>query len=148
MKDPILEEARARGMADERGLYIAANVFADGKQLGRVWAFLNGTWLYLAELELPAGLGLGIRLIELAGAKLRVRRALVPVTLTIETGQGRFEFRGFHGGQRPAARRYTLKESERRKEKQEKGRAFFLFFFVLTIRSCGPSPRSASGRGP
>lgn len=97
MKDPILEEARARGMADERGLYIAANVFADGKQLGRVWAFLNGTWLYLAELELPAGLGLGIRLIELAGAKLSVRRALVPVTLTIETGQGRFEFRGFRG---------------------------------------------------
>lgn len=97
MKDPILEEARARGMADERGLYIAANVLADGAQLGRVWAFLNGTRLYFAELELPAGLGRGIRLIELAGAKLRVRRVLVPVTLTIETGQGRFEFRGFRG---------------------------------------------------
>ena len=30
MKDPILEEAQARGYLDERGLYIAANVFADG----------------------------------------------------------------------------------------------------------------------
>ena len=55
MKDPILETARERGLADERGLYLAANVFADGKQLGRVWAFLNGTLLTPAELDFPCG---------------------------------------------------------------------------------------------
>jgi hypothetical protein len=79
MEDLLLKEAKARGMADQRGLYIAANVLADGVQLGRVWAFLNGTQLYLAELELPAGLGMGLRLIELRGARLTVKRVLVPV---------------------------------------------------------------------
>ena len=97
MEDLLLKEAKARGMADRRGLYIAANVLVDGVQLGRVWAFLNGTQLYLAELELPAGLGMGLRLIELRGARLTVKRVLVPVTLTLETGQGVFEFRGFRG---------------------------------------------------
>ena len=97
MKDPILEEARERGLADERGLYIAANVFADGVQLGRVWVFLNETKLYLAELELPAGLGQSLRVIELAGAKPTVTRFLVPLVLTLESPQGRFEFKGFRG---------------------------------------------------
>ena len=36
MEDLLLQEARERGLADERGLYLAANVVADGKQLGRV----------------------------------------------------------------------------------------------------------------
>ena len=53
MEDLLLQEARERGLADERGLYLAANVVADGKQLGRVWAFLNGSLLCLAELEFP-----------------------------------------------------------------------------------------------
>ena len=95
MKDPILEEARERGLVDERGLYIAANVFADGKQLGRVWVFLNETKLVLAELEFPAGLGRSLRVIELTGAKTEVLRFLVPLALTLESPQGRFEFKGF-----------------------------------------------------
>lgn len=95
MKDPILEAALERGLADERGLYIAANVFADGKQLGRVWAFLNGTKLFLAELELPAGLGKALRVVELAGAKVEITRFLVPLALKLESSQGCFEFRGF-----------------------------------------------------
>ena len=95
MKDPVLEEAQARGLADGRGLYIAANVFADGKQLGRVWVFLNETKLVLAELEFPAGLGESLRVIELAGAKAEVTRFLVPLVLTLESPQGRFEFKGF-----------------------------------------------------
>lgn len=94
-QDPILEEARERGLADERGLYIAANVFVDGKQLGRVWVFLNGTLLTLAELEFPAGLGESLRVIELSGAKAEVTRFLVPLALKLESPQGRFEFRGF-----------------------------------------------------
>ena len=95
MKDPILEEALARGLADARGLYIAANVFADGKQLGRVWVFLNGTKLFLAELDFPAGLGESLQVIELAGARAEVTRFLVPLALTLDTNQGRFEFKGF-----------------------------------------------------
>ena len=95
MKDPILEEARERGYLDERGLYIAANVFADGKQLGRVWAFLNETKLVLAELDFPAGLGKSLRVIELSGAKAEVTRFLVPLALMLESPQGRFEFKGF-----------------------------------------------------
>lgn len=95
MKDPILEEAREQGLVDGRGLYIAANVFADGKQLGRVWVFLNGTKLVLAELEFPAGLGRSLRVVELTGAKAEVRRFLVPLSLTLDSPQGRFEFRGF-----------------------------------------------------
>lgn len=97
MDDPVLNEAKARGMADGRGLYIAANVFADGKQLGRVWAFLNKTELYLAELKLPAGLGMGLRLVDLRGAKAEIKRVLVPVSLTLDTAQGRFELKGFRG---------------------------------------------------
>ena len=95
MKDPVLEEALARGLADGRGLYIAANVFADGKQLGRVWVFLNETKLVLAELEFPAGLGKSLRVIELRGAKTEVVRFLVPLGLKLESPQGRFEFKGF-----------------------------------------------------
>ncbi len=95
MKDPILEEALAHGLADERGLYLAANVFADGKQLGRVWAFLNGTLLTLAELDFPAGLGKSLRVVELKGARAQVTRFLVPLALTLDTPQGRFEFKGF-----------------------------------------------------
>lgn len=94
-QDPILEEARARGLADERGLYLAANVFADGKQLGRVWVFLNGSLLTLAELDFPAGLGKSLRVVELSGAKAEVKRFLVPLALTLDTPQGRFEFKGF-----------------------------------------------------
>ncbi len=95
MKDPILEAALERGIADERGLYIAANVFADGKQLGRVWVFLNETKLILAELEFPAGLGKALRVVELAGVKAEITRFLVPLVLKLESPQGRFEFRGF-----------------------------------------------------
>ena len=95
MKDPIMEEAQERGYLDERGLYIAANVFADGKQLGRVWVFLNGTKLVLAELDFPAGLGKSLRVVELAGAKAEVVRFLVPLALKLESPQGRFEFKGF-----------------------------------------------------
>lgn len=95
MKDPILEEARERGYLDERGLYIAANVFADGKQLGRVWVFLNGTKLVLAELDFPAGLGKSLRVVELSGAKAEVTRFFVPLVLNLESPQGRFEFKGF-----------------------------------------------------
>ena len=95
MKDPILEEARELGYLDERGLYIAANVFADGKQLGRVWAFLNETKLVLAELDFPAGLGKSLRVIELSGAEAEVTRFLVPLALKLESPQGRFEFKGF-----------------------------------------------------
>ena len=95
MKDPILEEALERGIADERGLYIAANVFADGKQLGRVWAFLNGTLLYLATLEYPARLGESLRAVELRGAKTTLTRFLVPLALRLETAQGVYEFKGF-----------------------------------------------------
>ncbi len=90
-----METARERGLADERGLYLAANVFADGKQLGRVWAFLNGTLLTLAELDFPAGLGKSLRVVELRGAKAQVTRFLVPLALTLDTPQGRFEFKGF-----------------------------------------------------
>ncbi|MBQ1679326.1 MAG: hypothetical protein II062_07345 [Oscillospiraceae bacterium] len=97
MNDPVLNEAKVRDMVDGRGLYISANVFADGRQLGRVWAFLNKTELYLAELELPAGLGMGLRLVDLRGARLSVKRVLIPVSLTLDTAQGRFEFRGFRG---------------------------------------------------
>jgi hypothetical protein len=97
MEDLLLQEARERGLADERGLYIAANVFIDGKQLGRVWAFLNGSLLYLAELELPAGLGEALRALELRGAKASVQRFLVPIGLSLDTPQGRFEFKGFRG---------------------------------------------------
>ena len=95
MKDPILEEAQARGYLDERGLYIAANVFADGKQLGRVWVFLNGTKLVLAELDFPAGLGQSLRVVELSGARAEVTRFFVPLVLNLESPQGRFEFKGF-----------------------------------------------------
>ena len=95
MKDLLLEEARERGLADERGLYIAANVFDGETQLGRVWVFLNETKLYLAELLFPAGLGESLRVVELAGAKAQVTRFLVPLALTLETAQGRFEFKGF-----------------------------------------------------
>lgn len=95
MKDPILEEALERGLADERGLYIAANVFADGKQLGRVWAFLNGSLLYLAALELPAGLGESLRVLELRGARVALTRFLIPLALRLETAQGVYEFKGF-----------------------------------------------------
>ena len=95
MNDPILEEAREGGLVDERGLYIAANVFADGKQLGRVWVFLNGTKLTLAELIFPAELGRSLRVIELSGAQAEVTRFLVPLSLTLRSPQGRFEFKGF-----------------------------------------------------
>lgn len=95
MNDPILAEARERGYLDGRGLYIAANVFADGKQLGRVWVFLSGTRLVLAELDFPAGLGKSLRVIELTGAKAEVTRFLVPLALKLESPQGRFEFKGF-----------------------------------------------------
>ena len=95
MKDPIKDEAQARGYLDERGLYVAANVFADGKQLGRVWVFLNETKLVLAELDFPAGLGKALRVVELTGAKAEVRRFLVPLALTLESPQGVFEFKGF-----------------------------------------------------
>ena len=95
MKDPIMEEAQERGYLDGRGLYIAANVFADGKQLGRVWVFLNETKLVLAELDFPAGLGKSLRVVELAGAKAEVVRFLVPLALKLESPQGRFEFKGF-----------------------------------------------------
>ena len=97
MKDPILEAALERGLVDERGLYIAANVFADGKQLGRVWAFLNGSLLYLAALEFPAGLGESLRVLELRGAKTTLARFLVPLSLRLETAQGVYEFKGFRG---------------------------------------------------
>ena len=97
MKDPVLEEALERGIADERGLYIAVNVFADGKQLGRVWAFLNGTLLYLATLEYPARLGESLRAVELRGAKTTLTRFLVPLALRLETAQGVYEFKGFRG---------------------------------------------------
>lgn len=95
MNDPVLEEARERGLVDGRGLYLAANVFADGKQLGRVWAFLNGSLLTLAELDFPAGLGKSLRVVELSGAKAEVRRFLVPLSLTLDSPQGRFAFKGF-----------------------------------------------------
>ena len=95
MKDPILEEALERGLADRRGLYIAANVFADGRQLGRVWVFLNETKLFLAELNFPAGIGESLRVIELTGARAEVVRFLVPLALRLESPQGRFEFKGF-----------------------------------------------------
>ena len=81
MEDLLLQEARERGLADERGLYLAANVVADGKQLGRVWAFLNGSLLCLAELEFPAGLGDALLAVELRGAKATVQRFLVPIGL-------------------------------------------------------------------
>ena len=97
MNDPILKQARLRQLVDERGLYLSANVFLAGRQLGRVWVFLKESELCLAELELPAGLGAALGTVDLRGARLSVRRALVPVALTIETGQGRFEFRGFRG---------------------------------------------------
>lgn len=97
MNDPILREARERGLADERGLYIAANVFADGRQLGRVWVFLNEDKLYLAELEFPAGLGESLRVLELPGARAAVTRFLVPLALRLESPQGVFEFKGFRG---------------------------------------------------
>ena len=97
MEDLLLQEARERGLADERGLYLAANVVADGKQLGRVWAFLNGSLLYLAELEFPAGLGDALLAVELRGAKATVQRFLVPLSLSLDTPQGRFEFKGFRG---------------------------------------------------
>ena len=93
--DPILQEARERGLADERGLYIAANAVVDGKQLGRVWVFLNETKLVLAELEFPAGLGKGLLVIELSGARAEVTRFLIPLALKLESPQGRFEFTGF-----------------------------------------------------
>ena len=95
MNDPILQEALERGLADKRGLYISANVFADGGQLGRVWAFLNEDKLYLAELEFPAGLGESLRVIELPGARAAVTRFLVPLVLRLESPQGVFEFKGF-----------------------------------------------------
>ena len=97
MEDLLLQEARERGLADERGLYLAANVVADGKQLGRGWAFLNGSLLYLAELEFPAGLGDALLAVELRGAKATVQRFLVPLSLSLDTPQGRFEFKGFRG---------------------------------------------------
>lgn len=97
MEDLLLREARERGLADRRGLYLAANVFADGTQLGRVWVFLNGTKLFLAELEFPAGLGKGLRVIELRGARPELQRFLLPIRLTLHTSQGRFEFTGFRG---------------------------------------------------
>lgn len=95
MEDTLLMEALDRGLADERGLYIAANVFADGVQLGRVWAFLNGTELILAELAFPAGLGAELRRVELRGGRTAVKRFLIPISLTLETEAGRFEFKGF-----------------------------------------------------
>ena len=95
MEDVILKEARERGLVDGRGLYIAANVFADGKQLGRLWVFLNETKLVLAELEFPAGLGKSLRVLELSGARAEVTRFLVPLALKLESPQGRFEFKGF-----------------------------------------------------
>lgn len=95
MKDLLLKQARERGLADERGLYLAANVFADGTQLGRVWAFLNGSRLHLAELEFPAGLGQTLREIELTGATASVTRFLFPLALKLDTAQGCFEFKGF-----------------------------------------------------
>jgi hypothetical protein len=95
MNDPVLEEARERGLVDGRGLYLAANVFADGTQLGRVWVFLNGTQLFLAELELPAGLGKALRVIELRGGKTELTRFLLPISLRLDTAQGSFEFKGF-----------------------------------------------------
>ena len=95
MEDYLLQEARERGIVDDRGLYLAANVFADGTQMGRVWAFLNGTKLFLAELEFPAGLGKSLRVIELRGAKPELKRFLLPIRLTLNTPQGRFEFTGF-----------------------------------------------------
>ena len=95
MEDALLKEARALGYADERGLYIAVNAYADGLQLGRVWAFLNETKLVLAELEFPAGLGKALRVVELAGARTELTRFLVPLVLKLDTPQGRFEFRGF-----------------------------------------------------
>ena len=95
MEDTLLMEALDRGLADERGLYIAANVFADGVQLGRVWAFLNGTKLTLAELVFPAGLGAELRRVELRGGRTAVKRFLIPISLTLETEAGRFEFKGF-----------------------------------------------------
>ena len=97
MEDKLLKEARARGYADHRGLYIAANVVEDGKPLGRVWAFLNGTVLTLAELEFPAGLGLGLRALELEGTKAEVTRFVVPLSLRLETAQGSLVFQGFRG---------------------------------------------------
>jgi hypothetical protein len=95
MEDPLWKEALARGLADGRGLYIAANVFADGAQLGRVWAFLNGTTLVLAELIFPAGLGEELRRVELRGGRAEVKRFLVPISLSLETQEGCFEFKGF-----------------------------------------------------
>lgn len=95
MEDLLLKEAKALGYVDERGLYVAANVFAEGKQLGRVWVFLNETKLILAELEFPAGLGKALRVVELAGVKAEITRFLVPLVLKLESPQGRFEFRGF-----------------------------------------------------
>ena len=100
MEDFLLKQARARGLADERGLYLAANVFADEKQLGRVWAFLNGRKLLLAELELPAGVGRDLGMIELSGAKAEVKRFLIPLSLTLETARGRFSFQGFRDAKR------------------------------------------------
>ncbi len=97
MEDYLLQEAQARGIVDDRGLYLAANVFADGTQLGRVWAFLNGTKLFLAELEFPAGLGKSLQVIELRGARPELQRFLLPLRLTLNTPQGRFEFTGFRG---------------------------------------------------
>ena len=95
MEDMILKEARERGLVDGRGLYIAANVFADGKQLGRVWVFLNETKLILAELDFPAGLGKSLRVVELSGAKAEVTRFLFPLALKLKSPQGCFEFKGF-----------------------------------------------------
>ncbi|MBQ6159457.1 MAG: hypothetical protein IJK24_00775 [Oscillospiraceae bacterium] len=97
MEDNLLKEARARGYADQRGLYISASVAVDEKPLGRVWAFLNGSVLTLAELEFPAGLGLGLRSVELGGAKAEVKRFLIPFSLRLETAQGCLSFQAFRG---------------------------------------------------
>ena len=95
MEDLLLKEAREKGLADERGLYIACNVVRDGAALGRVWAFLKETRIFLCDLEFPAGLGRVLQTLELEGARAEVVRFLIPVALILDTQQGHFELRGF-----------------------------------------------------
>ena len=97
MEDKLLTQARAQGLADERGLYIACNAVKDGRPLGRVWAFLKGTRLHFCELEFPAGLGRTLAAAELAGARAEITRFLVPTGMILDTAQGRYELRGFRG---------------------------------------------------
>ena len=95
-ENPLLKEAREKGLVDQRDLYFASDVSASNGNSGRAWAFLNGTKLYLYELIFPAGLGREIEALDLSDAKLlKASSFVLAPKVELSCGGTSYSFKNF-----------------------------------------------------